>query len=375
MIGSDQGKYKIGHDLGFVEVQPMPVSLSEIKEKIGPVFRAFEFAGLTTKLRSSSKAFMGTGLHIHVEKTVFEKHPILLRNLLADLHNRPYLESIFNNMGNHTNAIPFYEAKLQDELFRVLAIIDSQAKVDGYYVYQKILDVLSESKFSQDRYLVVNLMNLFNQRLPTVEFRLMGGQVDENDLSDQAFFLAHYLEHLSKISDPIAPKTYVSFSDFERQRSPLNAETEFLRLLSLIHLPKDSYQRFIDRRFPLTTRLSGKYENEPFSIEVRVYDNRTGFNVKSQDEIGGCVEFRTTDKRIGRIDLVTRAEPTREIPFLQFPNNQETLQGNQLFYPYGEKRNILFEGSVEVYDKNNQKIKFSTNFNLKFQPLVLSEEP
>ncbi|GEM_PF-2781276 len=253
-------KWNIGTDPGVIEVQPPPMKLSDVVRKMTPLYEAMWAVGLKTKLPDNPK--WGTGGHIHVDKKIFVDNPLLLRNLLVDIHNRAYIEGIFNDLGDHYNARTLFERGEQDAFIDVIEAIDRKAAAKGKYEYQDVLDALKPI-FGSQRYRDVNLTNLWTDSPPTVEVRLFCGQSGPKDLYDEARFLGRYLKHLEAKGKPIEPHKFTQ-AQRDALRSPTVAEAEFRKLLGELGLEWTPYERFVRNHFPDPLKAVG--------AQVRVAD-------------------------------------------------------------------------------------------------------
>ncbi len=273
--------WNIDVDPGVIEVQPPPMKLADIKRYLQPMYEAFWSTNLATKFPDNPT--WGTGGHVHLDKGVFERDPLLLRNLLVDVHNRAYLEGIFNDLGDHVNARTVYERGEQDAFIEAVRKIDrTAASKGGKYEFNDVLEGL-RPLFQNERYRDVNLINLWTNNPPTVEVRFLCGQTDAQDLYDQARWLARYLKHLEKQGRPLEPRR---FTPVEREalRSPSVAESEFRKLLGELGLEWKSYSRWLKDRFPKPYRLERK------GVEVRYFDDRDGlmsYEVRVGAKVGG----------------------------------------------------------------------------------------
>ena len=187
-----------------------------------------------------------------------------------DVHNRPYLSAIFNDIGDHINANSVFERGEQDPFRKIIARIDAAAGRSRRAGFARILTKL-EPLFLDERYREVNLTNLWTDSPPTVELRLFGNQAEPRDLYDQARLLGRYLRHLDGIRGPI-PLRVFSERDWCDLRTPARSEAELKAFVEELGLDWSDYRRFHGRRFPGPIRSGRRDASGRAPIEVRLYD-------------------------------------------------------------------------------------------------------
>jgi hypothetical protein len=259
----------ISHDQGVIEVQWPPLKPNEVRQQADYFFRAAKEANLTT-VKQDGERINGTSSHLHVGKNIFEKNPLLLRNLLVAMHNRPEFEAVFNDFGDRVNAQTVFERGEQIKFIAAIKRIDTIAKKNGgKYLYEDILREL-RPVFGIGRERDVNLINLYGTRIPTVEFRFLCNQRSARDVADQALMMGLFLNHLDGIKSPIQPRRFTSL-EWKSRRMPQVAEANMMKLFSELKLPKSFKQRIKER---FINHRAGEVVGKDASgqIEVKAFD-------------------------------------------------------------------------------------------------------
>jgi hypothetical protein len=274
------------------------------------VFEAAKRIGLKAEYYIAGQ--LGGGGHIHIGRKIFDENPLLLRNLIVDLYNRPYIKAVLEEIADP--AAPTITDRGREAEFRKrLAALDARfAKgetPDAEEVAMSYLGAIGSRFKSGDmknitegtrkliysllppqftieqamhlpeiaraavfrnmdaRNMELNLINLFLKSPPTVEFRSPRSPKSAKEVDARLNFLEHYIQYLNTIDQPIEMKT---FSTYERAllESPDYIRERWDALISLVGLEPAKYRYEWESRFPALLKV-GEGSPKGSRLEVR----------------------------------------------------------------------------------------------------------
>lgn len=246
-------KWTVSVDGGVIEIQPPPQRLKTILPQMKALFRASSRVGLAPEIAWGG--IEGGGGHIHIDQGIFARKPLLLRNLITDLRNRPYIQAVLGEMADD-QAQSVWQKGQEPSLRRALRTLDAlPPSLPGRASLRMTLGVLN-LLLGENRYRDLNLQNIMHRRLygrtselRTVELRLHRAQRSPEDFQDLAEFWAHRLAAL-RLSGPI-PIEPLSRAEAGRRQLPSVASALFRKLVLDSGLPRPRrFERFVRERFP-----------------------------------------------------------------------------------------------------------------------------
>ena len=260
-------RWDVGTDPGTLEVRPPVQKMETIFSSMEPLFKAAKKAKVIADFGFGG--YWSGGGHIHVGRNIFDENPLLLRNLLVEVTNRPYIQAIFEALeDDQAKSIRQYGQMPQFKA--VVDAVDQQWRAtNGQMQIQAVLDALRPVS-GGTRYRDVNLTNMYGGSPPTVEFRIHRGQSTAEECRDLSEFWTYVLANLSLEKSPIALAT-MSDAEAETLRMPSRAKPLMQKFLHDIGIPNpERFDRFFDQRFPDTAVKLGPAEKP--DVEIRFAD-------------------------------------------------------------------------------------------------------
>ena len=259
--------WNIGTDPGVVEVRPPPQTLKTILPTMRALFEAARKVGLPSEIAFGG--FGGGGGHIHIGRNIFDKNPLLLRNLLVDVYNRPYIKAMLDEMGDVGNAASIQQRGEDARFRKSIAEFDERwRQTRGELDIEAALRIFA-GLYKDERYRDVNLTNLYGKGLPTVELRAHRAQRTPEDFYDLAEFWLYRIANLSLAKGPIRLEP-ASGTRRQDLMLPSAAATLWRKLVRESGLPRpERYERFVRGRFARPLRIG---PSEKPDVEIRFVD-------------------------------------------------------------------------------------------------------
>ena len=313
-VKNSVGTWMFHNDHGALEVAT-PIITDDTFGMMDQVFETFKEMGLSPNYYSAGQG--GGSGHIHVGRTLFDKNPKILRNLLVDLENRPYIQSVFEELGNdQSKSIRDFGAEA--EFTKRLGAIDASLLAGKAITIEDIADAFIKStspawkvmiakilpkslesimfRNMEGRTSAINVVNLFTNRPPTIEFRAFRPPNTTLELKQRMTFLKRYLNWLAN-QEELIPFKDMSTVELKRMRAPAQAIEDWNKFLKdELKLDPADYQSEIDERFPILTHSSVKVEDGGYEFEVR--------------------PMHTIDHPLYEIRIVSEEKPDVEVSFL-----------------------------------------------------------
>lgn len=246
------GKWNIDIDIGVIEIQPPPLRYGQILPEMEALFRAAYTAGLKAEIAFGG--IHGGGGHIHLDHGIFAQNPLLLRNLLVDVFNRPYIQAVLEELADDTQQS--IHQRREYGLFRavILEFDRTWRKRGGRIGPLEALQILKP--YGMNRYRDVNLSNLVNTTWPyTVELRMHRAQTFAGLFKDLADLWIYRLANLSLATEPI-PMLDLSREAFRRMQLPSVASHLWRKLIRDSRLPEPGlFDHFVYSKFARPLRL------------------------------------------------------------------------------------------------------------------------
>ena len=266
-IGSAVSGWDVGMDPGTIEVRPPVQKMETIFSSLDPLFKAAKTAKVSADFGFGG--YWSGGGHIHIGRNIFDENPLLLRNLLVDVANRPYIQAIFEALEDD-QAKSVRQQGQMDQFKTVVGAVDQLWRAgNGQLQIQAVLDALRPVS-NATRYRDVNLTNMYGGNPPTIEMRIHRGQLNAEECRDLSEFWTYVLANLSLEKSPIA---FDKMTDDEAAtlRMPSRAKPLMQKFLDDIGIPNpERFDRFFDQRFPSTVVRLGPAENP--DVEIRFAD-------------------------------------------------------------------------------------------------------
>ena len=243
--------WDVGTDCSTLEIRPPVQTMETIFSSMEPLFKAAKDAKVTADFGFGG--YYGGGGHIHIGRNIFDENPLLLRNLLVEVFNRPYIQAVFEELEDD-QAKSIRQRGQTDEFKTEIDAIDqkwrdTKGKLDMESVLEAFRPIFSSWS---DRFRDVNLSNLFNGSPPTVEFRMHRGESSAADCSDLSEFWTYALASMSLEKSPV-PMAKMGEAEAETLRMPSRAKALFQKFTRDIGIPNpERFDRFFEQRFPQT---------------------------------------------------------------------------------------------------------------------------
>ncbi len=291
-VKTANGIWKFHNDHGSVEAVSPILSTAQISSAEA-VFSAFKKAGL--KPLVAYGGLYGGGGHIHVGRNIFDENPLLLRNFIVDLLNRPYLRTALEEPGDPA-ARGVREMGAEKEFRRRLSILDgkfnrgeavtardvavahfesfdSAWKVALFRLLPSFIKTLVVRNM-KGRNVDINLANIMLDLLPTAEFRTPRPPSDIEVLKKRIKFLEAYLHYLKSFKKPIE-MIHLSKSALAQLGRPSIVFKQWERFVSKIKLEPSEFAYEIEERFPALAK-GGQTTLRGNQLEIREGVSQSG---------------------------------------------------------------------------------------------------
>jgi len=258
--------FKVYNDEGCVEVAS-PV-FQTIKDMKSFYFKISQFAQKNNIKPHLETEFSGGG-HIHVALKLFHKKMLFkfLVNLYSDISNRPYLNWMFNEVGDDVSARPYTNSS-QDYIFKMLTYTKNSThdKMYDMILCNEDYSMFIVPNFKQKRklYYPIGVFPLSNPAISkysitklfsgnkgrvirldirrgkraTIEFRFLDAYDSYEQLNDCVEFVHSYLRYIEKITKE---GKEVKYKRFNNNRDPIPS---FKKLLRNLNLPYSRYKKY-----------------------------------------------------------------------------------------------------------------------------------
>ena len=269
-IGAEAAsKWDVATDMGTLEIRPPVLKMESISSSMKPFFAAAKKAGVIADLGFGG--YNGGGGHIHIGRNIFDENPLLLRNLLVEIYNRPYIQAVFEELADDQALSIRQRGQMAKFKQEVDAVDRLWSDTNGALEMPAVLDALRPLFGSfKNRYRDVNLANLYSSRCPTVEIRMHRGQSTAADCTDLSELWTYVLASLSLQERPI-PISTLNEGEAATLRLPSRATALMKKFVEDTGVPHpERFERFAEQRFPQTVVKLGP-AGKP-DVEIRFAD-------------------------------------------------------------------------------------------------------
>ena len=273
-------KWEVGLDPGTLEIRTPVQKMETIFSSMEPLFKAAKKARLVADFGFGG--YYGGGGHIHIGRNIFDENPLLLRNLLVEISNRPYIQAVFEELADDQAQSVRQRGQMGEFKNEIDAIDQKWRDTSGHLDMNELLTVLKPmfkkslaglSTATGSRYRDVNLANLYSKTgedPPTVEIRMHRGQSSAEDCRDLSEFWTYVLASLSLEKGPV-PLSTMSQAEAETLRLPSRATALMRKFVRDTGIPNpERFDRFAEQRFPQTVVKLGPAEHP--DVEIRFAD-------------------------------------------------------------------------------------------------------
>ena len=356
-IPTAAGVWKFHNDHGALEAVSPVLGLDHL-EDVANIYHAFEDVGLSPNVGWGGQN-MGGG-HIHLGIKTFRENPLLLRNLLVEFVNRPYLQAVFEEWIDDQSwrmidrpEFKSFKRAIEDwdrhwyagEKMTVESLIDAYfegmmgrtpAETNRFIpeflrpVFWRNIDV---------RVSDVNMVNPVSGGPPTAEFRFFRQAETAETLVKRVEFMDHLVKYLdSSFSEPIAIHQFTK-EQLAILRKPEVASSIFSKYVtSKLKMPASDFTNELNFRFPELVTIIGELEQAQTKVMIKPSFNARGrgfYEVELHREGGLRVSEGLVDSQSKRVEAFVELPGKRKpqkLEFIRLKDNVYTasFQGDDL---------------------------------------------